>query len=80
MFNYLEIITTITSIMCLISGTEEHLKTKAELWAYIKEKDERLYKKLRHGFLGVAMNLPGKVGRKISIWAYHVAQGIVGFN
>ncbi len=80
MFNYLEIITTITSIMCIISGTEEHLKTKADLWAYIKEKDERLYKKLRRGLLGVVMNLPGKVGRKISVGIYKLAQKVVGFN
>ncbi len=80
MFNYLEIITTISSIMCLISGTEEHLKAKADLWAYIKEKDERLYKKLRHGIFGIAMNLPGKVGRKISIFLYKIAQKVVGFN
>ena len=80
MLNYLEIITVVSSIMCLISGTEEHLKMKAELWQYIKEKDARLYKKLRYGIMGIAMNLPGKIGRKISIWLYHLAQGIVGFN
>lgn len=80
MFNYLEIITTVTSIMCIISGTDEHLKTKADLWAYIKEKDERLYKKLRWGIMGIVMNLPGKVGRKISVFCYKIAQKIVGFN
>lgn len=80
MFNYLEIITTVTSIMCIISGTEEHLKTKADLWSYIKETDERLYKKLRWGLFGIVMNLPGKVGRKISVFAYKVAQKVVGFN
>ncbi len=80
MLNYLEIITVVSSIMCLISNTEEHLKMKAELWQYIKEKDARLYKKLRYGIMGIAMNLPGKIGRKISIWLYHIAQSIVGFN
>jgi hypothetical protein len=80
MLNYLEIITVVSSIMCLISNTEEHIKMKAELWQYIKEKDARLYKQLRYGICGIAMNLPGKFGRKISIWLYHIAQSIVGFN
>lgn len=80
MLNYLEIITVVSSIMCLISGTEEHLKMKAELWQYIRDKDTRLYKKLRYGILGISMNLPGKIGRKISIGAYKIAQKIVGFN
>ena len=80
MLNYLEIITVVSSIMCLISGTDEHLKMKAELWQYIKNKDARLYKKLRYGIMGIAMNLPGKVGRKISIGLYKIAQKVVGFN
>ncbi len=80
MLNYVEIITTVSNVMCLISGTEEHLKMKADLWVYIKEKDERLFKKLRYGVLGRAMNLPGKIGRKTSIGLYHIAQKVVGFN
>lgn len=80
MLNYLEIITVVSSIMCLISNTKEHIQTKADLWKYIKEKDTRLYKKLRYGIMGIAMNLPGKIGRKISIAAYKIAQKVVGFN
>ncbi len=80
MYNYIEIITTISSVMCLIDGSEELLQKKAELWAYIKETDERLYKKLRHGIFGIVMNLPGEFGRKFAIFAYHVANKVVGFN
>ena len=80
MFNYLEIITVVSTIMCLRSETEENLQKKKELWKYIKEKDIRLYHKLRRGILGNAMNLPGKGGRKISIAAYRISQKVVGFN
>ena len=38
MFNYLEIITVISTIMLIRSGTEENLEKKRELWRYIKEK------------------------------------------
>ena len=80
MFNYLEIITVVSTIMLLRSGTQENLEKKRELWKYIKEKDIRLFHRLRHGIMGNTMNLPGKSGRKISIAAYRISQKVVGFN
>lgn len=80
MFNYLEIITVISTIMLIRSGTEENLEKKRELWKYIKEKDIRLFHHLRSGIMGNAMNLPGRGGRKISVAAYKLSQKVVGFN
>ncbi len=80
MFNYLEIITVVSTIMLIRSGTEENLDKKRELWQYIKKKDIRLFHKLRRGIMGNAMNLPGKGGRKISVAAYRISQKVVGFN
>lgn len=80
MFNYLEIITVISTVMLLRSGTEENLEKKRALWKYIKEKDIRLFHRLRRGIMGNAMNLPGKGGRKISVAAYRLSQKVVGFN
>ncbi len=80
MFNYLEIITTVSSVLLIRGGTEEHLDKKKELWNYIKQKDRLLYKKLRYGILGSSMNLPGKGGRRISIEAYRICQRFFKFN
>lgn len=80
MLNYLEIITVVSTIMCIRSETEENLQKKRELWKYIKEKDIRLFHKLRNGILGNAMHLPGKGGRKISVAAYRISQKVIGFN
>ena len=80
MFNYLSIVTTISSVMALISGTPEHLAMKKQLWQDFREIDEPMYKKLRYTLLGIAMNLPGEAGRKIAIWGYKIAQKIYGFN
>ena len=80
MFNYLEIITVISTIMLIRSGTEENLEKKRELWSYIKEHDLRLFHHLRAGIMGNAMNLPGRGGRKISVAAYKLSQKVVGFN
>ena len=80
MFNYLEIITVISTVMLIRSGTKENLEKKRELWHYIKQQDIRLFHRLRSGIMGNTMNLPGKGGRKISIAAYKISQKVVGFN
>ena len=80
MFNYLEIITVISTVMLIRSGTAENLEKKRELWRYIKQQDLRLFHHLRAGIMGNTMNLPGRGGRKISIAAYKISQKVVGFN
>ncbi len=80
MFNYLEIITVISTIMLIRSGTEENLEKKRELWKYIKDRDIKLFHRLRRGIMGQTMNLPGRGGRKISVAAYRLSQKVVGFN
>lgn len=80
MIKYLEIITVVTTVMLLRSGTEENLEKKRELWRYIKNKDIGLFHRLRNGIMGQTMNLPGRSGRKISVAAYRLSQKVVGFN
>ncbi|MDE6699908.1 MAG: glycosyltransferase family 2 protein [Acetatifactor sp.] len=80
MRNYLEIIMTVSSVLLIRSGTEEHLEMKKDLWKYLKDKDKGLYFYMRHGIMGGTMNLPGRSGRKISVDAYHICQKIFKFN
>lgn len=80
MVNYLEIITTVSSVLLIRGGTEEHLEKKRELWNYIKQKDGLLYTRLRYGILGNSMNLPGKGGRRISVEGYRICQRFFKFN
>ena len=80
MRNYLEIITTVSSVLLIRSGTEENLTKKKELWQYLKSRDKRLFLWMRHGLMGNAMNLPGRGGRKISVGGYKICQKIFKFN
>lgn len=80
MFNYLDIITTISSIMLIRANTEEGLQKKKELMEYIRSQNRVLYSKLRHSLLGRVVNLPGKSGRKMSVAAYKICQKFYGFN
>lgn len=80
MINYLAIMMTVSSIIAIRSKNPENLEKKTELWKYLKEKDPKVYVKIRYGILGQTMNLPGKPGRKVSSLAYTVANRIFGFN
>ena len=80
MRNYLEIITTVSSVMLIRSGTGENLTKKKELWKYIKNKDKKIYLYLRAGIMGNTMNLPGRGGRKITVESYKICQKIFKFN
>ncbi len=80
MLHSLSIIMTVSSVILLRSGKQEHLEKKDELWKYMKTKDVKLYKKIKHSLLGYATNLPGKGGRTITVKGYKLAQRIYGFN
>ena len=80
MYNYLEIITTITSVLAIISDDAEKLAIKDELWEYLSEKDHELYLKLRRGVFGTAVHLPGRFGKTVVSSGYGIARKIFGFN
>lgn len=80
MESYLEIITTVSSIMLIRSGLEEHLQAKKELWDYIRQHDKLLYRRLRYGMLGNSVHLPGKGGRRISVNGYRICRRFFQFN
>ncbi|HIW22004.1 MAG TPA: glycosyltransferase family 2 protein [Candidatus Dorea intestinavium] len=80
MLNYLAIMMTVSSIICIRSKQPENLKKKKDLWVYLKKKDVKSFIRIRYGILGQTTNIPGKSGRKISSLAYSVVRRIIGFN
>ena len=80
MINYLAIMMTVSSILCIRSKNVENLQKKKELWKYLRQMDYKIFLKIRYGTLGQTMNLPGRSGRKVSSMAYSVARRLIGFN
>lgn len=80
MFKYIEIITMISSVLLIKEGSRESLDKKRELWQYIRKQDVKLHRKLRRGFFGFGVHLPGKSGRIIVIGFYRLVQKLYGFN
>ncbi|MGN0794692.1 MAG: glycosyltransferase family 2 protein [Aristaeellaceae bacterium] len=80
MLKYLEIITTVSSILLVKGGSEEQLAKKQQLWAELRRDYPEVYRQLRHRPLGIALHLPGRIGRKLMLLGYTVSQRIFGFN
>lgn len=80
MVRYLEIMMVISSILAIKSGTEENMEKKEELWQSLRKQNVKLYLRLRYGFLGQGVNLPGKGGMKFPIAIYKMTQKFFGFN
>ena len=80
LINYLEIVTTVSSVLLLKSDTPENLKKKEELWNYLNQHNPKLYQLLRHRLLGRLLHLPGRFGRGVAVTGYKIAQKIFGFN
>ena len=80
MILYLEIMMVISSILAIKSELPENFEKKKKLWSDLKKLNLRLFLRLRYGFLGQSVNLPGKAGRRVSILGYKITQKFYGFN
>lgn len=74
------ILMLISSIIAIRSHDPKNLEMKEELWEYLKRKDPKTYRKLRYCTLGVAINLPGKAGRKFAEKGYEIVRDFFGFQ
>ncbi len=79
MYDYLEIITAISSIICIISRDKDNYEKKSQLWHHIKEVDFPTYLKMKTRIFGI-MRYNTALGHFVSRILYRVAQKAFGFN
>lgn len=80
MMNYFTIIMAICSVFSKKSDRPDAEEQLQKLWSDLKAYDPKMYRRARHGVVGIATNLPGLVGKDITLWGYRVAQKHVKFN
>lgn len=80
MIKYLTMITTVSTVLLIKSGTKEHLLMKDELWNELKEKKSDLYKEINKSLLGKVVQLDSHAGHKMIIAIYNMSKKIFPFN
>ncbi len=78
--HHVEVLCGITSALLVRAGTPDHLAQRRALWREIKRESPWIYTRLRHGMVGTSANLPGAVGRRVTLLTYRVARRVVGFS
>ncbi|NHM16193.1 glycosyltransferase [Eggerthellaceae bacterium zg-887] len=80
MENYLSMMMCISSVFLRMINTDEAEDKRDALWAYLKEHNPEIYRRIRRSVLNIGTNLPTDLGRRIGITGYHMAQRIFKFN
>lgn len=80
MKKYLAMMMTISTIFCELCEFEDKDEKRKELWQYLKNKDERMYKYIRRGNIFSFACMQSFVGRKVAIFFYSLARKIYKFN
>lgn len=80
MVKYLAMMMTVSSIFLIKEGSEESLTKRAELWSYLKDASKGMFRLVNHQVLSRPMQIRGKAGRKMLVWAYSISRKIYGFN
>lgn len=80
MVKYLTMITTVSTVLLIKSGTPENLAKKDELWNYLQKKNPALCKAVKHTMLGACMQMDSSLGKKVIITGYGISRKLFGFN
>ena len=80
MIDYLSLMMVICSVFSKLSDDPSKADDADSLWAYLKSFDDHMYRHIRRSILGIASNLPTKLGEKATIGAYRLANKIIKFN
>lgn len=80
MVKYMTMMMTICTVFLLKRGQEKDRKDLKEIWEYLETKDPTLFALVRKTFLGRAIRIKGKLGKRIVLWGYSISQKVFGFN
>ncbi len=80
MTRYIAMMMASCTVSLLLNDTEECKETRNELWNYLKKYDIVLYKKVKRSILGYCVRLRGRVGKRVILKGYQIAQKYYGFN
>lgn len=79
LIHFLDMMMCLSTLVLVMSGTDEDYEQKDILWNELKKKDKKLYKAIKRTFFGIFLRT-GKFNRKNVLVMYKIARKIYGFN
>ena len=80
MMQYFTMMMAICSVFTKLSDNPDAPRDLVDLWGDLERYDARMYRAARRGVVGIATNLPGRVGMKATVGLYRLASRIFKFN
>lgn len=80
MKKYLTMMMTISTIFCELCEFEDKDEKRKDLWKYLKDRDEKMYKFVRFKNIFGFACMQSYIGRKIGVGFYKIARKIYKFN
>lgn len=80
MKKYIAMIMTISNIFCELCEYPDKDQKRKDIWKYLRDKDEKLYKHVRYGCIWSFANFQSYLGRKLGVLLYRIARKIYKFN
>ena len=80
MYRNISIMMAISSIHLLLSGEKTAKSRHQEIWKELKEKNPELYYRLRYTKISGLTNLPGSLGKKVTVKGYRFVRKIYKFQ
>lgn len=80
LLQYLSMMMIVSSVFLVIDGTEESLNKREELWDYLKNKSEKIYRIVSINKLGALLQFKTAPGRKVIEVGYKIMNKIFNFN
>ena len=80
LMHFCSIMMLIPTTFLTISGTEEHLRKRTELWEYLRSVNPKLYGSMRFLSPNIVFIVPGKMGRALDVAGYRITRRVIKFN
>lgn len=80
LINYLSMMMCIATVFLRMKTDDESRQAYEEIWAYLRATDKTLYDRVRRHVINVFTTLPTKIGRRFSLFCYHMAHRVFKFN
>jgi len=80
MLRYLSMMMAICTVLLSVDGSYKAVLKQKALWSFLKKNNPATYRKIKYSSLGGMTNMPGRLGRKITVDAYRIARRVYKFN